>query len=192
MKVGYARVSTYEQTLNLQIDALKGAGCEKIFSDEGISGMKGDRPGLNQALEYCRKGDSLVIWRLDRLGRSLKHLIDWLAGLENEGVEFTSLTEAIDTTTPMGRCMFHVAGAFAQLERDLISERTLAGLAAARARGRRGGRHKVLNQKKIDVGVALADARKLTIEEICEQLDCSRATYYRHIAPLLKRSPKIW
>lgn len=190
MKIGYARVSTFEQTLDLQTDALKQFGCDKIFTDEGISGTKSDRPGLNQALEFCRKGDSLVIWRLDRLGRSLKYLIEWLGDLEKRGIEFVSLTESLDTTTPMGRCMFHVAGAFAQLERDLISERTKAGLVAARTRGRKGGRKQTLTSKQVDMGVALANARKLTIDEICEQLGCSRPTYYRHIAPLVAQDPQ--
>ena len=147
MLVGYARVSTHEQNLSLQVDALTQAGCEKIFEDK-ISGIKAERPGLNAALEFVRKGDTLVVWRLDRLGRSLKHLIETVADLEGRGIGLRSLQEAIDTTTAGGRLVFQIFGALAEFERNLIRERTLAGLQAARARGRKGGRPKALDETK--------------------------------------------
>jgi DNA invertase Pin-like site-specific DNA recombinase len=186
MKVGYARVSTQDQHLDLQLDALKAAGCEKIFTDEGISGSKTDRPGLNEALEYCRKGDVLVVWKLDRLGRSLAHLIEVVTGMGDRGVDFKSLQEAIDTSTPSGKLVFHMMGAMAEFERDLIRERTNAGLAAARARGRNGGRPQTLTSAQVAIGRSLAANPDLTVNQICEQLGCSRATYYRQIAPLVK------
>lgn len=146
--IGYARVSTAEQDTALQTDALKKAGCDRIFEDT-ISGAKADRPGLAAALAYVREGDALVVWRLDRLGRSLPHLIDTIAALETRGVGFRSLTEAIDTTTPGGRLIFHVFGALGQFERDLIRERTKAGLLAAAVRGRKGGRKPVVTADKL-------------------------------------------
>ena len=139
MKVGYARVSTHEQNLDLQEDALKEAGCERIYRDR-VSGAASDRPGLQNALDYVREGDTLVVWRTDRLGRSLKHLIETVTTLEERGVGFQSVQESIDTTTSGGRLVFHIFGALAEFERNLIQERTRAGLAAARARGRKGGR----------------------------------------------------
>jgi DNA invertase Pin-like site-specific DNA recombinase len=139
MLIGYARVSTFEQTLDLQQDALTKAGCEQTFTDT-ISGSVAERPGLQNALLYLREGDTLVVWRLDRLGRSLKHLIDTITTLHERDIGFRSLTENIDTTTSSGKLIFHVFGALAEFERDLIRERTQAGLAAARARGRHGGR----------------------------------------------------
>src|SRR3954467_1460073 len=137
MDIGYARVSTGEQTLDLQLDALQVAGCGKVYQ-ETASGAKADRPVLDEVLSYLRTGDTLVVWRLDRLGRSLKHLIEVVAALAERGIGFKSLTEQIDTTTPGGKLIFHVFGALAEFERDLIQERTQAGLAAARARGRLG------------------------------------------------------
>src|SRR5262245_40582214 len=139
MLVGYARVSTQDQTLDLQKDALHKVGCSRIFTDMA-SGAQVDRPGLEEALAFMREGDTLVVWRLDRLGRSLKHLLETVARLEEHKVGFKSLTENIDTTTSGGRLIFHVFGALAEFERELIRERTRAGLAAARARGRLGGR----------------------------------------------------
>jgi DNA invertase Pin-like site-specific DNA recombinase len=139
MKIGYARISTSEQSLNLQTDALEKAGCEKIFSDIA-SGAKDDRKELLAAIEFCRKGDSLVVWKLDRLGRSLKHLIETINILIEKKVGFVSVQESIDTTTPGGKLIFHVFGALAEFERELIRERTNAGLKSARARGRLGGR----------------------------------------------------
>ena len=146
--IGYARVSTVEQDTALQTDALRKAGCEKIFEDT-VSGAKADRPGLTAALVYLRDGDVLAVWRLDRLGRSLPHLIDTVGTLEARGVGFRSLTENIDTTTPSGRLIFHVFGALGQFERDLIRERTKAGLTAAAARGRKGGRKPVVTADKL-------------------------------------------
>src|SRR3954452_21807404 len=143
MLIGYARVSTHEQNLDLQEDALNAAGCKKVYTDK-TSGTKAERPGLEQALADARPGDSLVVWKLDRLGRSLKHLIETVTDLSHRGVGFRSLQEAIDSTSG-GKLIFHVFGALAEFERDLIRERTLAGLAAARARGRKGGRPRNLD-----------------------------------------------
>jgi DNA invertase Pin-like site-specific DNA recombinase len=148
MLIGYARVSTHEQTLNLQQDALQTAGCSKIFTDTA-SGAQAERKGLNEALGYVRKGDSLVVWRLDRLGRSLPHLITTMTSLEERGVGFKSLTENIDTTTSGGKLIFHIFGALTEFERNLIRERTQAGLNAARARGETGGRPKALTDKSV-------------------------------------------
>ena len=139
--IGYARVSTFDQELALQLDALGHAGCGRIFEDRGVSGARAERPGLGQALAYVRDGDVLVVWKLDRLGRSLPHLIETVTALERRGAGLRSLTEAIDTTTPGGRLIFHVFGALGQFERDLIRERTRAGLVAAAARGRKGRVH---------------------------------------------------
>jgi DNA invertase Pin-like site-specific DNA recombinase len=186
MLVGYARVSTQDQHLDLQLDALKLAGCEKIFTDEGISGSKTDRPGLKQALEFCRKGDVLVVWKLDRLGRSLAHLIEVVTDMGNRGVDFKSLQEAIDTSTPSGKLVFHMMGAMAEFERDLIRERTNAGLAAARSRGRNGGRPQSLTAEQVKIGKSLAANPDLTVKDICKTLGCSRATYYRQVAPRLE------
>ena len=147
MLIGYARVSTHEQNLDLQEDALKAAGCKKVYTDK-TSGTRAERPGLEKALADVRPGDSLVVWKLDRLGRSLKHLIETVTDLSHRGVGFRSLQEAIDTTTSGGKLIFHVFGALAEFERDIIRERTLAGLAAARARGRTGGRPRNLDDKK--------------------------------------------
>jgi DNA invertase Pin-like site-specific DNA recombinase len=146
--IGYARVSTAEQDTALQTDALRKAGCDRIFEDT-VSGAKADRPGLAAVLAYVRDGDALVVWRLDRLGRSLPHLIETVGALDARGVGFRSLTEAIDTTTSGGRLIFHVFGALGQFERDLIRERTKAGLAAAAARGRKGGRKPVVTADKL-------------------------------------------
>src|SRR5438067_3942637 len=143
MLIGYARVSTQDQTLDLQKDALEKIGCSKIFTDT-ISGATTERKGLDAALAYVREGDSLVVWRLDRLGRSLKHLIDTITMLNNRKIGFQSLTENIDTTTSGGKLIFHIFGALAEFERDIIRKRTNAGLQAARARGRLGGRPKTL------------------------------------------------
>src|SRR5579872_5482978 len=180
--VGYARVSTDDQDLSLQLDALKAAGVVKIFRDTA-SGAKADRPGLAQALEYVRAGDTLVVWRLDRLGRSLTQLIELMTRLDDRGVGFRSLTEQIDTTTSGGKLIFHIFGALAEFERNLIRERTLAGLAAARARGRQGGRPRLLESKKVAMAQTLYDDRNNSIREICTTLGISRATLYRYIKP---------
>jgi DNA invertase Pin-like site-specific DNA recombinase len=147
MLIGYARVSTHDQTLNLQLDSLKSAGCSRIFEDH-ISGTKAERPGLTDAISHLRSGDTLVVWRLDRLGRSLRHLIDTITELEQRGIGFKSLQENIDTTSSSGKLIFHIFGSLAEFERDLIRERTTAGLEAARSRGRVGGRSKRLDSKK--------------------------------------------
>ena len=180
MLVGYARVSTFEQNLTPQVDALQQAGCEKTFRDRA-SGAKTDRPGLGEALKYVRKGDTLLVWRLDRLGRSLIHLIETVAQLEERGIGFRSLQEAIDTTTSGGKLIFQIFGALAEFERNLIRERTQAGLAAARARGRRGGRPKALNQTKIELAYKLYDEKNHTIQEICQILGVSKPTLYAYL-----------
>src|SRR5438067_871895 len=183
MLIGYARVSTQDQTLNLQKDALEKLGCNKIFTDTS-SGTKAERKGLEEALEYVREGDTLVVWRLDRLGRSLKHLIETITKLNNRKIGFKSIQENIDTTTSGGKLIFHIFGALAEFERDIIRERTNAGLQAARARGRLGGRPKAtgLNTpKKVAIAQVLYDNKNNTIEEICRTLNISRATLYRYI-----------
>ncbi|MCI0564941.1 MAG: recombinase family protein [Nitrososphaera sp.] len=177
MLVGYARVSTHEQDLSLQLDDLKRAGCEKIFEDKA-SGAKTDRTGLQEALEYVREGDTLLVWRLDRLGRSLKHLIETVGQLEEQGIGFRSLQEAIDTTSSGGRLIFQIFGALAEFERNLIRERTLAGLSAARARGRTGGRPKALNATKTELLYKLYDEKERTVQEICQLLGISKPTLY--------------
>src|SRR5438876_573697 len=157
MLVGYARVSTQDQTLDLQQDALAKAGCERILTDT-ISGSIQERKGLEEALSFLRAGDSLVVWRLDRLGRSLKHLIETIAHLNARGIGLRTITESIDTTTSSGKLVFHVFGALAEFERDLVRERTQAGLLAARARGRLGGRPKATaldSPKKVSMAQAL-------------------------------------
>src|SRR5881394_1280060 len=179
MLIGYARVSTQDQTLNLQKDALEKLGCNKIFTDTA-SGAKAERTGLEEALEYVREGDTLVVWRLDRLGRSLKHLIETITKLNNRKIGFKSITENIDTTTSGGKLVFHIFGALAEFERDIIRERTNAGLAAARARGRLGGRPRLLDGKKVQMARALIEDHTTSISDICETLRCSRATLYRH------------
>jgi DNA invertase Pin-like site-specific DNA recombinase len=180
MLIGYARVSTQDQTLNLQKDALEKIGCTKIFTDTA-SGAKAERNGLEEALEYVREGDTLVVWRLDRLGRSLKHLIETITKLNNRKIGFKSITENIDTTTSSGKLVFHIFGALAEFERDIIRERTQAGLQAARARGRKGGRPKSLTEKKTAMAQALYNDKHNTVDEICKTLNISRATLYRYI-----------
>jgi DNA invertase Pin-like site-specific DNA recombinase len=180
MLIGYARVSTQDQTLDLQKDALEKIGCAKIFTDI-ISGSTTERSGLDEALVYVREGDTLVVWRLDRLGRSLKHLIETITNLNNRKIGFKSITENIDTTTSGGKLIFHIFGALAEFERDIIKERTQAGLQAARARGRLGGRPKALNQKKLSIAQALYNDKSNSIADICKTLNISRATLYRYI-----------
>lgn len=175
-RVGYARVSTSEQDSTLQRDALTKAGCKRIFEDT-VSGATEDRSGLNEALNYLRDGDVLVVWRLDRLGRSLPHLIKVISNLENRGVGFQSLTEDINTTTSGGRLIFHVFGALGQFERDLIRERTKAGLDVAAARGRKGGRKPVITDEKLQL------ARKhmasgLNVREAASRLKVSKTALY--------------
>lgn len=185
MLIGYARVSTHDQTLNLQKDALEKAGCSKLFTDTA-SGVKTERKGLDEALTYVRAGDTLVVWRLDRLGRSLPHLITTMTDLEERGIGFKSLTENIDTTTSGGKLIFHIFGALAEFERNLIRERTTAGLVAARERGRKGGRPKALTRKQLSIALDLYEKRH-PIAEICRTLKISRATLYR----VLKSEEKL-
>jgi DNA invertase Pin-like site-specific DNA recombinase len=179
MLIGYARISTQEQTLNLQKDALQQAGCTKIFTDTA-SGAEAERKGLHEALNYVRRGDSLVVWRLDRLGRSLPHLITTMTALEDRGIGFKSLTENIDTTTSGGKLIFHIFGALAEFERNLIRERTHAGLTAARARGKNGGRPRSLTARQLGIARDLYEKRH-PIAEICRTLKVSKATLYRYI-----------
>lgn len=180
MLIGYARVSTQEQTLNLQKDALEKIGCVKIFTDTA-SGATTQRQGLDEAIQFLRKGDTLVVWRLDRLGRSLKHLIETLTNLHEKGIEFKSLTENIDTSTPTGMLMFHLIGALAEFERNLIRERTNAGLEAARARGHKGGRPKVGKTETKRMARKLYADKSNTVKDICKSLRISKATLYRYI-----------
>ena len=180
MLIGYARVSTADQNLDLQIDALDEIECEQIFQDQ-ISGTKVERPGLKQALEYARAGDTLVVWRLDRLSRSLRDLITVVTQLELEGINFKSLHESIDTTSSSGKLVFHLFGALAEFERNLIRERTTAGLQAARARGRMGGRPKALNRNKRDMCVKLYDEKIHTVKEICQMMGISKPTFYKYV-----------
>jgi len=182
MNVGYARVSTDDQDLALQRDALTAASCERIFTDT-MSGAKAERPGMRDALDFCRVGDTLVVWRLDRLGRSLTNLIELMSLLDERGIGFKSLSEQIDTTTSGGKLVFHIFGALSEFERELIRERTKAGLAAARARGRQGGRPKKLDAKKVAMAQALYKEGTHSITDICETLGVSRATLYRVIKP---------
>lgn len=174
--VGYVRVSTQDQNPDLQHDALAAAGCVRVFED-AASGVGADRPGLAQATDYVREGDVLVVWKLDRLGRSLPHLIETVSGLEAKGVGFRSLTEAIDTTTPGGRLVFHLFGALGEFERDLIRERTRAGLAAAAARGRKGGRKPVATPERLGRARAMI-ARGLTVREAAARLKIGKSALY--------------
>jgi DNA invertase Pin-like site-specific DNA recombinase len=180
MKIGYARISTVDQNLEPQTDALSNAGCEKIFTDQA-SGSHDDRQGLMDAIEFCRKGDSLVVWKLDRLGRSLKHLIETINLLHEKKVGFVSLQESIDTTTSGGKLVFHVFGALAEFERELITERTNAGLASARSRGRMGGRPKAMTVKQLRLAQTMIKDPKTTIKEVCETLQVSKTTLYRYL-----------
>jgi DNA invertase Pin-like site-specific DNA recombinase len=181
MKIGYARVSTVEQNLNLQTDALEKIGCEKIFTDM-VSGSVDSRKGLTEAINYCRNGDSLIVWKLDRLGRSLRHLIDTVNELQSKGVEFVSLQECVDTSTSGGKLVFHVFGALAEFEREMIRERTKAGIKAARARGRMNGRPKKLSTQQIDIAKKLMDDKETKVVEITKALSVSRSTLYRYQA----------
>jgi DNA invertase Pin-like site-specific DNA recombinase len=179
--IGYARISTDDQNLALQHDALAAAGCEKIYEDR-ISGARAERPGLALALEVARAGDTLVVWRLDRLGRSLKDLIALAERLAERQVGLRSLKEALDTTSSGGRLIFHMFGALAEFERDLIRERTQAGLTAARARGRLGGRPKLLTPEKRKLAVQLYRAKEHSIAEICRLMGISKPTLYSYLA----------
>jgi DNA invertase Pin-like site-specific DNA recombinase len=180
MNIGYSRISTSDQNLELQLDALNKAGCEKIFQDVA-SGSKDERKGLQEAINFAREGDCLVVWKLDRLSRSLRHLIDTVTQLKEHGVGLKVITQNLDTTTPSGTLVFHIFGALAEFERLLIKERTNAGLTSARARGRVGGRPKAMDERKIQIARSLYADRKTTIAEICETLNVSKATLYRSL-----------
>ncbi len=178
--IGYARVSTADQSFDLQIDALKGADCSRIFV-ETASGANNQRSELAAALDYLRPGDTLVVWKLDRLARSFNKLISTIELLNETGCGFRSLTEAIDTTTPTGKLVFHIFGALTEFERNIIRERTMAGLAAAKARGRKGGRPRKLSDQNIVAAKALLNDGSMTIAEIAVQLGVSDATLYKYI-----------
>ena len=182
MRIGYARVSTGEQKLDLQLDELEDAGCEKIY-EEQVSGAANTRPELERCLEELREGDTLVVWRLDRFGRSLKDLVSKMGTLEEGGVDFVSLTEGIDTTTAQGRLTFHIFGALAEFERELARERTMAGLKAARERGNTGGRPPALSEEDMPQIQALMRDDTVTTADICERFDISRPTLYRYVGP---------
>lgn len=179
MQIGYARISTKDQKLDLQTDALEKAGCEKIFTDVA-SGAKSTRPGLDEALNFARKKDVVVVWKLDRLGRSLKHLISTVNELSEREVGFESIEEKLDTTTASGKLLFHIFGALAEFERELIRERTNAGLKAARARGRNGGRPKSLSEADEKMVRKLMDDKTIPIKDICNQFNISRSTIYKY------------
>lgn len=183
MKIGYARVSTKEQELNLQIDALEKVGCKQIYQEK-ISGTKRERPELQKMLDSLRADDIVIIWKLDRLARSLTDLVNLVNEIEEKGAGLQSLNDPIDTTTSQGKLIFHIFAALAEFERDIISERTKAGLAAARARGRKGGRPKGLSQKAQNTAILaeqLYKEKKLSVREICEQLSISKNTLYRYL-----------
>lgn len=186
MNVGYARISTKNQNINLQEDALKSAGCQEIYTDIA-SGSKSQRPGLDSALAYLREGDTLVVWKLDRLGQSIQHLIQTVALLNERKIAFKSLQENIDTTSSGGKLIFHMFSALAEFERDLIRERTDAGLKAARARGRLGGRPSLLDNRQIKRMIEMYNEKKNTVGEICKIYEISRPSFYNY----LKRQQEI-
>jgi DNA invertase Pin-like site-specific DNA recombinase len=179
--LGYARVSTADQHPELQQDALERAGCYRVWTDHGFSGKLTSRPALDQVLDQLRPGDTLVVWRLDRLGRSLPHLIEIMNSLKERGVGFRSVTEGIDTTTPTGRLVFHIFGALAEFERDLLRERTHAGLAAARARGRKGGRPRVMSSDQVAVARQMVATTDFSLEVIAKTVGVSRRTLSRYV-----------
>lgn len=178
MIYGYARVSTNDQTTNLQKDALEKAGCDRIFT-EVASGAKAHRPELDHMLDLLREGDTVVVWKLDRLGRSMQNLVDLMTTFDERGVQFASLTESIDTNTPGGTLVFNIFGSLAQFERDLIRERTRAGLEAARARGRKGGRPAKLDEKQVREVRRLYESRTVTVDQIATMMGVGRSTIYR-------------
>lgn len=180
MNIGYARVSTTEQNITLQTDALSEVGCERIFV-ETASGAQRDRPELQSALDYMRPGDTLVVWKLDRLARSMRQLIDTVELLQLKGMGFRSLTEAIDTTTPGGMLVFHIFGAMAEFERAIIRERTMAGLEAARTRGRKGGRPRSLTTKDLAMAKSMLRDPDIKLADVAGKLGVSTPTLYRHL-----------
>lgn len=200
MIIGYARVSTSDQSLDLQVDALEEARCEKIFTEKA-SGAKRERPELDRMLSELRSGDVLVVWKLDRIGRSLKHLVELVVTLRERGIGFKSLQDPIDTSTAQGRLVFNIFASLAEFEREMIRERTLAGLGSARARGRVGGRPKGLSAEAERTAIAaeaLYRSGEFSTTEMCEKLDVSRSTFYKYLrsrgveigAPALKENTK--
>jgi DNA invertase Pin-like site-specific DNA recombinase len=179
MLVGYARVSTVDQNLDLQLSALKEVGCETLYQDQ-ISGTKANRPGLSMALEVLRKNDTLVVWKLDRLGRTVKGLIDLVNQLHQKEIHFKSITDNVDTSTPAGRFFFHVMASLAQMDRELMAERTKAGLAAAKAKGRIGGRKRKMTQSKIESAKQLLSSGSLP-KDVAQNLGISVPTLYRWV-----------
>jgi len=182
MVYGYARVSTGDQTTDLQRDALEKAGCDRIFTDVA-SGARAHRPELDHMLDLLREGDTVVVWKLDRLGRSMQNLVDLMTIFDERKVQFRSLTEAIDTSTPGGTLVFNIFGSLAQFERDLIRERTRAGLEAARARGRKGGRPAKLDAKQVREVRRLYASRTVTVDQIAAMMHVGRSTIYRCLKP---------
>ena len=180
--IGYARVSTQGQELDLQLDALRAAGCERIFEDHGVSGAKASRPGLDEMERFLRDGDVLTVYKLDRLGRSVSHLVAFVDELSRRKVGFRSLTEQLDTTTPGGRLLFHIFASIGQFERDLIIERTRAGLMAAAARGRKGGRPRSVTADKLARAIAMLADRKLTTPEVARRLKVGKSALYQALA----------
>lgn len=179
MILGYARVSTLDQNLDMQIDALEKAGCERVITDK-VKSEKESRPGLDQVLTMLRSGDTLVVWKLDRLGRTLRHLVNLIDSFSKKNIQFRSLQESIDTTTPVGKLIFHTISAIAEFERDMIRTRTRSGLAAARARGRLGGRPPALTTGKVKTAIAMYNTG-CTVDEICSEMGISRSTFYKYI-----------
>lgn len=180
MLIGYARVSTQDQLPDLQVDALVKAGCEKVYVEK-LSGAQRDRPEFQTALKYLRSGDTLVVWKLDRLARSMKQLIETVESLGQQEIGFQSITESIDTTTPSGRLIFHIFASLAEFERSIVRERTLAGLASARARGRLGGRPKALSEADLNIARALMRDPSITVEQTAKRLNISPSTLYRYL-----------
>jgi DNA invertase Pin-like site-specific DNA recombinase len=178
--VGYMRVSTNEQNLALQRDALKAAGCERLY-DDTCSGSVAERPGITKALDHVRAGDTLVVWKLDRIGRSLSHVVELVDGLQAKGIGLKVLTGGIDTTTSTGRLVFGIFATLAEFERDLIRERTMAGLAAARARGRHGGRPRLMTRAKLRTAIAMMGDRGNVASDVAEQLGISISTLYAYV-----------
>ncbi len=189
MRIGYARVSTQDQRLDVQHEALTASGCDKVF-DDTMSGRVTERPGLQRALDILREGDTLVVWKLDRLGRSVKQLVDLISRFEQQGIHFVSLTDSIDTSTPAGRFFFHVMASLAEMERELIVERTRAGLEMARARGRIGGRRRVMTDGKVEAAMQLLSSG-LPPREVASTLGVSVATLYRWIPANQRAEPLL-
>ena len=186
--IGYARVSTADQNEDLQLDALNGAGCARIFTDR-VSGVKQERPQLDAMLESLLPADVLVVWKLDRLGRSLRHLVDVVEDLAARGIGFKSLRESIDTTTAGGKLVFHIFAALAEFERELIVERTNAGLKAARERGRKGGRVRKFGDDKVAIAKKMYASKEYTVQEIATTLGVSRGTIYNYLGDLVHQTP---